>query len=150
MHGIFDSNSVRIILVPFWMQVGCPKIVMRICATSIPNRAHMCGFSSQLLDNHPQVRKQSCDYFSGGSVQIVVDIDAITDASDTNPDLQVVDSFTVQLLTVEELVNISDRCTVEVGLTSVGHLQIVFKSLLEDAEFCFDASKVCVDLWTIP
>jgi hypothetical protein len=83
---------------------------------------------------------------AGGSIQIVVDVDAITDASVTNPDLQVVDSFTVQLLTVQELANISEQCSVEVGLTDVGHLQIVFKSLSENAEFCFEASQVSTGL----
>lgn len=80
---------------------------------------------------------------TGGSVQIVVDIDAITDASETNPDLQVVDSFTLQLLQVDELANISDSCAIEVGVTETGAVQLVFRSLSEeDTEFCFQASKV--------
>lgn len=88
----------------------------------------------------------------GGSVQIVVDVDAITDASETNPDLQVVDSFTLQLLQVEGLANITSRCIVEVGLTSTGNIQIVFKikNLDEDADFCHQASKVCLIMHVAP
>ena len=75
-----------------------------------------------------------------------MDLDAITDASDTNPDLQVVDSFTLALLEAEVLANISNRCSVEVGLTDTGHLQVVFNTLAaEFADFCLQISNVSWD-----
>ncbi len=76
-------------------------------------------------------------------MQIVVDVDALEDASETNPDLKVVDLFTLQLLEAEVLANISGRCSIAVGLTETGSVQIVFKTISDgNDKFCFQTSKV--------
>lgn len=73
----------------------------------------------------------------------MVDLEAVADAAITNPDLKVVHSFTLQLLKVDALANISNRCYIDVGLTDTGHVQIVFKSISNDnADYCYQISKV--------
>ena len=76
-------------------------------------------------------------------MQIVIDVDALSEASSTNSDLQTVDSFTLRLLQADDLQNISNWCSVEASLTITGHLQIVFKSRTsQDSNFCYQTSKV--------
>ena len=75
----------------------------------------------------------------------MIDEEALSDASESNPEMGTVDFFTILLLDIPEFQDISERCMVEVGLSTVGNLLIVFKRHTNrDGKFCNDKIKVCL------
>lgn len=86
--------------------------------------------------------------YTGGAIQIVIYSEALSDAADTNPAINSVDSFTASLLDVIELRDVYQRCAIELGINDVGDLLIVFQRLTtSDARFCNSKIKVCLHLW---
>lgn len=88
-------------------------------------------------------------FVTGGAVQIVLDVALLADASDTNPDLQVVDLFALQMMQVDELEEVFTHCTVEVTLTETGSLQLVFKKMNRNSgNICYEKAQVTCWGWT--
>ena len=80
---------------------------------------------------------------SGGAIQIVIDVETLSDF----PDINNIDDFTRSLLDIEELREIPALCTVEVVLTTGGNLLIVFNSR-KNARFCNNGAQVSFSKYT--
>ena len=79
----------------------------------------------------------------GGGIELVLDIDALTDAAETNPDISTVDAFTVSLLDVNIFESVETMCNVEATLNDEGHLIVVFEARSRrDSSTCSNKARV--------
>lgn len=74
----------------------------------------------------------------------MIDVDSLTDASESNPDISNVDAFTILLLDVSALQNVENKCEIEPTLNDVGNLVLIFEAKSrKDSQFCYDVTVVC-------
>jgi len=79
----------------------------------------------------------------GGGIELVLDVDALTDAAETNPDIGTVDAFTVSLLDVNIFQSVEMSCDVEATLNDEGHLMVVFEAKSRShSSTCSEAARV--------
>ena len=121
----------------------------RICTTIIldciyyaQNYGHAYVFLS-LSHTHTHTHTHT-HVHAGGVVSAVIDRDALTDASETNPDIQTTDKFTLELLEAGVFQGLEDKCIVEVSLTDREDLQLTLTSTNDMySEYCNSKSEVC-------
>ena len=79
----------------------------------------------------------------GGAIEVIVDEDALRDASEFHPDLITTEVFAESLLSASQLQSYPQNCDIDVLLNSIGNLMLIFNAKTRsDARACYDNALV--------